>query len=517
LFLSKEQASVINWILRGALDTLKQLIHRGILIPQYEPRGFSIAIRGENVKLDPLQEEMAVAWVKKQGTVYVEDSVFVKNFFKDFSKALGSKEVYKPEDIDFSEIQRTVEREKAMKLNMSKEDKKKLAADRKTLREKNKGIYGYATLDGNKVELGNYVGEPSSIFMGRGKHPLRGRWKQGPRQADVVLNLSPDAELPKGDWKRVWQSDSMWIAKWDDKLSEKEKYIWLADTVSLKQEREIKKFNLANKLEAKSKDLEEHIDRNLTSDDFVRRKVATVCYLINKLKLRVGDEKDKDEADTVGATTLRPEHVKILDDRHVKFDFLGKDSVRWVREVDLDGRVVNNLKEFIAAASSPIFEGVRSNNVKRFLSEVLPGLTAKVFRTYHASRIVRTYLENASVTKEDKTIKKKYEATQANLKAAEELNHKKQLPKNWDQSIAKKNDKLKALRAENNERSKKRAEEMKMRIELANATSNYNLRTSLKSYIDPRIYYDWGKKVDYDWKLYYPTALQRKFSWVERS
>jgi hypothetical protein len=47
------------------------------------------------------------------------------------------------------------------------------------------------------------------------------------------------------------------------------------------------------------------------------------------------------------------------------------------------------------------------------------------------------------------------------------------------------------------------------------ATKDYNLRTSLKSYIDPRIYRDWGKSIDFDWKLYYPKALQRKFSWVE--
>jgi DNA topoisomerase-1 len=249
----------------------------------------------------------------------------------------------------------------------------------------------------------------------------------------------------------------------------------------------------------------------------MRRKVATVCYLINELRIRVGDEKDKDEADTVGATTLRPEHVTIIDSTHVKFDFLGKDSVQWIRNVELEEHVVNNLREFIAAARSPIFEGVRSSNVKRFLSEVLPGLTAKVFRTFHGSRIVRKYLEEAQVNKDDVAIKKKYEATMANLRAAEELNHKKQLPKNWDERIAKKKDLLRTLMEKEDDRSKKRAAALKMRIDIMSATCNYNLRTSLKSYIDPRVYYDWGKKVDYDWKLYYPTTLQRKFSWVEKT
>ncbi|WXG44883.1 MAG: DNA topoisomerase I [Promethearchaeati archaeon SRVP18_Atabeyarchaeia-1] len=497
---------------------MKQLIHKGILIPTYESKGFSIIVRGKKVRLNPKQEEIAVAWVKKQGTVYVEDNLFVENFFKDFSNALGPSADYKREDIDFSEIQKAVDEEKAKKLNMPKEEKKKLAADRKAKREKNKEDYGYATLDGNKVELGNYVGEPSSIFMGRGEHPLRGRWKEGPSQEDVTLNLSPDATRPEGSWKEtVWQSDSMWIAKWDDKLSHKVKYIWLADTVSVKQEREKRKFDLANKLETRFGKLKDHIEKNLVSGDAMRRKVATVCYLINELKIRVGDEKAKDEADTVGATTLRPEHVKIIDNTHVNFDFLGKDSVRWVRNVELKEQVVSNIREFIAAATSPIFEGVKSDNVRRFLSDVLPGLTAKVFRTFHGSRIVRKYLDESAVTKDDAPIKKKYEATTANLRAAEELNHKRQLPKNWDQSLAKKKETLNALRQKDDERSKKHARELDLKIDLMTKTCNYNLRTSLKSYIDPRIYYNWGKKVDYDWKLYYPKTFQRKFSWVEKS
>jgi DNA topoisomerase-1 len=497
---------------------LKELKHNGILIPKYEPRGFSIIVKGKQRKLDAHQEEMAVAWVKKLGTPYAEDPVFKENFFKDFCKALGELAPLKLEDVNFSEIQQAVERDKATKLNMSKEEKKRIASERKVLREKNRERYGYATLDGSRVELGNYVAEPSSIFMGRGKHPLRGRWKQGPSQQDIILNLSSDAPVPEGQWKKIiWESDYMWIAKWTDQLGGKEKYIWLADTVGVKQEREKKKFDLANKLETRYDKLKDHITRNLVSKDVMRRKVATVCYLINELKLRVGDEKEKDEADTVGATTLRPDHVKIVDNTHVIFDFLGKDSVQWTKNVALDEQVVNNLSEFIASARSPIFEGVKSGNVKRFLSEVLPGLTAKVFRTFHASRIVRKHLDESQVSKDDGAAKKKYEATMANLQAAEELNHKKQLPKNWELSVAKKQEILKGLMAKEDERSKKRAGKLKMKIDLMTKTSNYNLRTSLKSYIDPRVYYNWFRKVDYDWKLYYPTALQRKFSWVERT
>ena len=43
----------------------------------------------------------------------------------------------------------------------------------------------------------------------------------------------------------------------------------------------------------------------------------------------------------------------------------------------------------------------------------------------------------------------------------------------------------------------------------------WNLGTSLKSYIDPRVVYQWGLTVDYDvLERYYPKALRRKFAWV---
>jgi DNA topoisomerase-1 len=196
---------------------------------------------------------------------------------------------------------------------------------------------------------------------------------------------------------------------------------------------------------------------------------------------------------------------------------LGKDSVEWNKEVQLRDDAVRNLREFIGLAQSPIFEGVRSGHVKRFLGEVLPGLTAKVFRTYHASRVVREHLDKANVGKDDVVFKKKAAATMANLQAAIECNHKKQLPKNWDERITKQKDRLREIRAKDTEKAKEQAKQLKTKIELMEKTSNYNLRTSLKSYIDPRVYYYWGKEVEYDWKLYYPAALQKKFSWVERA
>ncbi len=495
---------------------MKQLIHSGVLIPKYEPLGFHLGLHGTTRALTPEQEEMAVAWVKKLVTEYVQDPVFRRNFFEDFREALNVSPVNSEEDFDFGEIVDYVESEKARKAAMSREEKKRLAADRKALREENKKRYGWATVDGVQVELANYMAEPSCIFMGRGRHPLRGSWKRGAKEEDITLNLSPDALTPTGRWKeRVWEAECMWVARWDDKLRGEKKYIWLSESSFIRQRREIDKFNKAQELASKIEALRSHIRTSLDSPNLLRRKIATVCYLIDELKLRVGDEKDEDEADTVGATTLRPEHIQFQSNGITTLKFLGKDSIEWHIESKLPPVVVRNLKEFVKEADSSVFNGVRSDNVALFLDEVAPGFTPKVFRTYHATKVSKEVLQKAKVRKSDPLFVKKYVATLANLQAAKECNHRRKLPKNWEEGLKKMEERLNVLAGRQNKAASERVKELQMRIELKKATRDYNLNTSLKSYIDPRTYSDWGKKVDFDWRSYYNKTLQRKFQWVE--
>ena len=62
---------------------------------------------------------------------------------------------------------------------------------------------------------------------------------------------------------------------------------------------------------------------------------------------------------------------------------------------------------------------------------------------------------------------------------------------------------------------KERIREAKLKVEMASATRDYNLGTSLKSYIDPRAFVNWANKVSYDWKKYYQKTLQRKYAWAD--
>ena len=98
---------------------MKSLSHNGVIVPKYEPVGFHINVREKKVKLTPKQEEMAVAWVKKLGTGYVDDKTFQRNFFKDFGRALDIKGRITPEEVDFSEIVKAVEKGRETKRSRS--------------------------------------------------------------------------------------------------------------------------------------------------------------------------------------------------------------------------------------------------------------------------------------------------------------------------------------------------------------------------------------------------------------
>ncbi|MHA1366113.1 MAG: DNA topoisomerase I, partial [Candidatus Heimdallarchaeota archaeon] len=120
---------------------INSLTHKGIMLSEIPYQKLSIEIQGKPLVLSPLQEEMAIAWVRKLSTVYVEDPVFCENFFVDFSEALGQKKLT-DEEIDFSEVIEYIEKERARKEALSKEEKKAQREQRKVVREELKEIYG---------------------------------------------------------------------------------------------------------------------------------------------------------------------------------------------------------------------------------------------------------------------------------------------------------------------------------------------------------------------------------------
>ena len=540
----------------------KTLQHNGILFPPaYEKQGIQIRIKGESIELNLEQEEMIYQWAKKKDTVYVQDKIFQKNFTVDFVKTLPSKfknTTY--EDIDFSQAYRLVDKEKDVKELMSKEEKKALAAKRKELREELKEKFGKALMDGKEVEVANYMAEPPGIFIGRGEHPLRGRWKPRITPKDVTLNLGKDAKVPEGNWgKIVHDHDSMWLAGWTDYLTQKRKYVWLADTAGLKQDRDREKYEKAVRLAKEIERIKEKIVKDMRNKDPKISRIATACYLIYRTAMRVGDEKDPDEADTVGATTLRKEHINITENT-IEFDFLGKDSVRWQETVKAEGddkQFQENLKKLIQnkKPEDEIFHDITSRHVNAYYSSIVKGLTAKVFRTYLATTVVKNYLKDHSNIKSKTPNEKIYHAKLANLEAAIMCNHKRTIPKTYEQALQNKRDTLKKIEKEKpweksqdtlekventdtktdaqnktkekriktlkeqikkqKERQEDRVEKLKLQIDLSEKTKDYNLGTSLRNYIDPRVFKSWTDEVGAEWEKLYTSALQKKFLWVK--
>jgi len=532
---------------------MKSLRHNGIYVPPYEHQGLSVKVHGQSFMLGPRTEQMAIAWARKKLSVTSPpDKLFYRNFIQDFFEAVSVENPAQPflksfavdhvkileknsnewmvdgrlkedPEVDFSHVTEYVLREQQKKLSMTKEEKKKIAADRKARREGLREKYGYATVDGRKLEIANWTAEPSCIFAGRGDHPRRGKWKEGPKEEDIVLNLSELHSKPSGNWKDiVWEPEKMYIAKWEDKLSGKMKYVWFSDSAFLKQKVEKEKFKKAQKLDKEIPKVEEHIIKNLDSADLEIRKIATVCWLILKVNIRVGDEKDPGEADTVGAITLRPEHIK-AEGKMLSFDFLGKDCVRWEKQVEAPPIVIRNIQEFSKENREYLFEGINSRKVSRFLSQKMEGLTAKVFRTWRCTQTVRRNLDGCKTKKEDADYVKQYCAKIANLEAAKIANHKKKIPPNFDERLRKKETRVKELEMKLSEKENagkktdavaKSLEKTKLDVKLTRETREYNLGTSLKSYIDPMVYVQWAKKTDFSLDKLYPKTLRKKFSWA---
>jgi len=506
----------------------KTLQHNGILFPPpFESKGITVKIKGEKVSLNLLQEEMIYQWAKKKDTPYVQDKVFQKNFVSDFAATLAPKfKNISYSDIDFTVAYKIVDKEKDSRELMTKEEKKALAVQRKKIRDEMKEKYGKAILDGKEVEVANYMAEPPGIFIGRGDHPLRGRWKHRITPEDVTLNLGKEASIPKGTWEKIiHDKDSMWLASWMDDLTQKRKYVWLSDTADLKQERDKAKYDKALTLASQIAKIKENMIKDMKSKDPKIRKIATACYLIYRTSMRVGDEKDADEADTVGATTLRKEHVKLATNS-IEFDFLGKDSVRWKETIQVvgdDKQFYENLKELVANKKSheEIFDGITSRHVNAYFSGIVKGLTAKVFRTYLATNEVKDYLKKHTSIKSESPNVKLYHAKMANLQAAIMCNHKRTIPKTFENALQKKREMLKNIQETNpktekqKEKLEKRKEKIKLAIDLAEKTKDYNLGTSLRNYIDPRVFKAWTDEIKADWEKLYTAALQKKFLWVK--
>lgn len=226
-------------------------------------------------------------------------------------------------------IREHLDKRREAKKAMSKEEKEREKGEKVATQL----MYGYALVDTHIEKMGNYNVEPPGLFRGRGMHPKMGTLKRRALPEDITLNLASDAvvppcPIPGHAWRRVVHDPTVaWLAYWKESVMGNTKYVALAASSSFKGMSDREKYEKARRLKKHIDKIRAHYERLLQSDDDFERQSGTAMWVIDRLALRVGGEKDEDEADTVGCCSLRVEHLSFEGELEVTLDFLGKDSM----------------------------------------------------------------------------------------------------------------------------------------------------------------------------------------------
>jgi len=518
----------------GAKKKWNTLHHMGVIFPpEYVPHNIPITYNGKKIILNPEAEEAATFYAKFIGTEYTTKSKFNKNFWNDWKKLLDDEtEIKSLDGVDFTEIINHLNKIKEDKSNIPKTDKD----SEKEQRAKEEAPYKIAIIDGKEEPVGNFRVEPPGLFLGRGDNPKLGKIKSRIYPEDVTLNLSSDAPvpptLPGHHWGQIINDKTVdWLASWKDTITGKTKYVWLGAHSEKKGKNDMAKFDLARKLKKKINTIRTENNTNMQNNSPSIKQVATAVYLIDTFALRVGNEKGEDETDTVGVTSLRVEHITLLENNIIKLDFLGKDSVRYLNVVAVDPIVYKNLDEFTKNKNEDdkLFDLISTSDVNKYLQGFMKDLTAKVFRTYNASYLFYKELQkvsnNPKLNEFSETEKLKYlldEFNKANLKVAKKMNHQKNVTKSFKTQIDKINDSIKELQKQLNsgvtpakrDNIKKKIKTLKLKKQVKSETKNISLGTSKVNYIDPRITASFIIKHNIPKEKLFTKALLDKFKWA---
>ncbi|KAM0051912.1 putative DNA topoisomerase [Helianthus debilis subsp. tardiflorus] len=530
------------------------LVHSGVIFPPaYKPHGVKMLYKGKPVNLTPEQEEVATMFAVMLDTDYMTKPKFKENFWEDWQKILGKKHVIQNlDDCDFKPIYEWHQSEKEKKKQMTTEEKKALKEEKMKLEEK----YMWAVVDGVKEKVGNFRVEPPGLFRGRGEHPKMGKLKKRIFPSDITINIGKDAPIPEcpipGDsWKEIRHDNTVtWLAYWLDPINNKEfKYVFLAASSSLKGQSDKEKYEKARLLKGYIQGIRNAYTKDLGNKDVTKRQVAVATYLIDKLALRAGNEKDDDEADTVGCCTLKVENVEPSPPNILKFDFLGKDSIRYQNEVEVELPVFKAIQQFRTgkAGGDDLFDKLDTSKLNAHLKELMPGLTAKVFRTYNASITLDDMLSRETKGREVAENLVVYQ--HANKEVAIICNHQRTVSKSHSAQMTRLNDKIdelkdvikeletdlarakkgkpplktsdgKTKRNLNPEALEKKIAQTKAKIEKMERDKETKedlktvaLGTSRINYLDPRITVAWCKRHEVPIEKIFNKSLLAKFAW----
>lgn len=558
----EEEKEVWKWWEEEQLpDGVKwlHLEHKGPYFPPlYEqlPSDIKFYYDGNHMELSLAAEEVASYYAKMLDHDYTSKEIFNKNFFEDWRKEMTNDERKIIKDLkkcDFKEMHAYFVQKNEERKNWTKEQKQ-------VLKEQNEAIldeYGYCLMDGHRQRVGNFKIEPPGLFRGRGDHPKQGKFKKRTMPEDVIINIGKGAKVPEPPQGHKWQkvihdNKVSWLACWVENIQGSYKYVMLNSTSRLKGEKDWQKYETARKLKDCVEKIREDYQRDWKAKEMRLRQRGVALYFIDKLALRAGHEKDEETADTVGCCSLRFEHIKLHDEWEdkenvVEFDFLGKDSVRYWNFVPVEKKVFKNLAIFMKGKQNgdDLFDRLSTTSLNKYLSELMDGLTAKVFRTFNASMTLQDQL-NKLTEAEDNVNAKVLTYNRANRAVAILCNHQRTVPKTFEKSMSNLQEKIatkkKAIKdakkelkvLKNQAKESKDAKVMKQlekkktqvqrfedqlfKLEVTATDKEENkeiaLGTSKLNYLDPRISVAWCKKHEVPVEKVYNKTQREKFAWA---
>ena len=569
----------------GEEDSLKweTLEHRGLLFtPDYVPHGVPLVYDGEQVQLGAEAEEVASFFASTLGTDWCEKKKFRENFWSDFTSLLpsGSK-IKKLELCDFSKIKDYIDARSLARKSRTKEEKER---ETETKKEVELG-FTHAIVDGLRERVGNFRTEPQNLFRGRGEHPKMGQLKKKIIPEDVTVNIGHDAPVPRVDhpaghaWKEVVHDNSVtWLSYYHDTVNGMYKYMFLNAASGFKGQSDWEKYEKARRLKRFISGIRSDYEKKLKSSNLHEKNLGTVAYLIDRLALRVGNEKNTDEeADTVGCCSLRVEHMRFEEGggNKITLDFLGKDSIRYLNTVEIAPKVFSNLQQFcLKKKPAALIFDIDPNDINTYFKNFMPDLSAKVFRTYNASITLESELNrlvDEFVLKKNNNLKNEKEEeeepnyssidiadlaklyNEANRRVAILCNHQRAPPKQHEAGMATLRNKLdetksflQALRQLKSGGKRHLSQDEKSALE----TNNYNLdapeqqiqrkihallvqvdklertmeekeenksvslTTSKINYMDPRISVAFCKRTDLPIERVFAKTIRNKFPWA---
>ncbi|KAL2823161.1 hypothetical protein BDW59DRAFT_149020 [Aspergillus cavernicola] len=441
----------------------KSLEHNGVVFPPpYEPLPKNVKLKYDGIPVDlhlDAEEVASFFGTMLNSTQNVENPIFQKNFFGDFKdilKKTGGAKDQKGNKVDIKEFSKCDFKPIFEYFDAMRQEKKALPpAEKKRLKaekDEEETPYMYCVWDGRKQKVGNFRVEPPSLFRGRGEHPKTGRVKARVQPEQITINIGKEAQVPPPPeghkWKEVkHDQEGTWLAMWQENINGNYKYVMLAANSDVKGQSDYKKFEKARELKKHIARIRKDYQKNLRHGLMAERQKATAVYLIDQFALRAGNEKGEDEAETVGCCSLKYENVTLKPPNKVVFDFLGKDSIRFYDEVEVDLQVFKNLKIFKKSPKKEgdeIFDRLTTSGLNKHLSQYMQGLTAKVFRTYNASHTMSTLLRDMTATGTNAEKVKAY--NDANRKVAILCNHKRTVGATHANAMEKMSERIKGQR-----------------------------------------------------------------------